>query len=261
MLSARLRAVIPSLGSILILGSSVTASADEPKPIPRPVAGDLKRLTAALDLFAEDARRTRLATALTGLGIGSALVPAGSVLLTRTDGVSQALVIGMIVGGSAQLISVPLSFIPTKMDDIREQLRERVAANADGQATVHAIETEWETAAAAGRSKRRYVGATLSILGLLSLTGGLAALLADEGLFGMSRKTQYIVGGVMMGIGTPVTTIGARFLIEWSPEERAWEAYRTMKPTDASLKARLNAPSIALVPTQGGVLAFATLAL
>jgi hypothetical protein len=76
----------------------------------------------------------------------------------------------------------------------------------------------------------------------------------------MSRKTQYTWGGVMMGTGIPVTTLGARFLLEWSPEETAWEAYRTMKATGPPLQGRLGSPSIALVPTYGGVLAFGTLA-
>ena len=260
MLSLRSRALIASLGPILILGWSVRASAKEPKAVRQPIAVDLNRLGAELDLFAAEARRTRLATAVTGLSIGSALVPAGLVLLGRTDGVSQALVIGMIVGGSAQLISVPFGFIPTRMDDIRTSLQERVAANTDDHDTVHAIESEWRDAAVSSRSKRKYVGATLLIVGSLSLTAGLTLLLAPEGILGMSRKTQYTWGGMMMGTGIPVTTLGARFLLEWSPEETAWEAYRTMKATGPPLQGRLGSPSIALVPTHGGVLAFGTLA-
>src|SRR6185295_1010521 len=79
-----------------------------PKGKPQSVAVDLKRLGTELDLYAAEANRNRLASALIGLGVGSALVPSGLVLLERTDGVSRALVIGMIVGGSAQLLSVPL---------------------------------------------------------------------------------------------------------------------------------------------------------
>jgi hypothetical protein len=267
MLSLRRRALIATLGSILILGSSGGAGAAEPKPIPQPVAVDLVRLGAELDLFAAEARRTRWATAVTGLAIGSALVPTGIILLGRTDGVPQALVIGMIVGGSAQLLSVPFGFIPTRMDDIREKLQDRIAANADDHHTnaddhhtVRTIESDWRDAAIASRTKRKYVGGTLLILGSVSLTAGLTLLLAPEGILGMARKAQYTWGGVMMGSGISVTTLGARFLLEWSPEETAWEAYRTMKSNGPILKSRLGSPSVALVPTHGGVLAFATLA-
>ena len=64
------------------------------------------------------------------IGMASALIPTGIILLKRTDGVSQAVVIGMIVGGSAQLLSVLAGFIPTRMDEVHKRLRERVAAPA-----------------------------------------------------------------------------------------------------------------------------------
>jgi hypothetical protein len=260
MLANRLRAMALSVGSILLLGCPVTSSAAESSAVAQPIGVDLRRLDAELDLFAAQERRTRVATAVTGLSIGSALVPVGIVLVGRTDGVSQALVIGMIVGGSAQLLAVPLAFIPSKMDDMRVRLHARIVANADREATVRAIELEWREAAGAARSKRTYVGTTMAIVGSLTLSVGLSFLLAKEGVLGMSRKTQYTVGGVMMGVGILVTTIGVRFLLEWSPEETAWEAYRAMKADGASLSRRPVPASIALVPTSGGVLGFVTLA-
>lgn len=260
MLTNRLLALALSVGAILILGWPVASSASEPSAVAQPIGVDLRRLDAELDLFAAQERRTRVATAVTGLSIGSALVPTGIVLVGRTDGVSQALVIGMIVGGSAQLLAVPLAFIPSKMDDMRVRLHERIVANADREATVRAIEIEWRAAAGAARSKRKYAGTTMAIVGSLSLSLGLTFLLAPQGVLGMSRKTQYTVGGVIMGVGIPVTTIGVRFLLEWSPEETAWEAYRAMKADVASPTGRSVAPTIALVPTSGGALAFVTVA-
>ena len=150
--------------------------------------------------------------------MATVLIPTG-IPLKRTDGVSQAVVIGMIVGGSAQLLSVLAGFIPTRMDKVREELRERVAANADMHDTVDTIETKWRDAAAAGRRRRLRVGGTLLSVGLTSLGTGLTFLIASEGIFGMSRKTQYTVGGIAMGTGIPVTTLGVHFLFEWSTEE------------------------------------------
>ena len=203
---------------------------------PQTVDVDLKRLGAELDLFAEEANRRRLATALTGLGIGAALVPSGVVLLGRTDGVTRSLVIGMIVGGSAQIASAPLMLIPTRMDEIRDTYRGRFK-DLDTKATVRALEDEWRLAAESSRRQRSYAGTTLLCFGATNLTIGLTLLLAPEGVLGMSRKTQYTLGGVMMGVGVPTTTIGVRFLLEWSLEETSWEAYRTMKSDAAELGA------------------------
>jgi hypothetical protein len=61
----------------------------------------------------------------------------------------------------------------------------------------------------------------------------------------------------MMGVGVPTTTIGVRFLLEWSLEETSWEAYRTMK-SDAAELGRLSSPTVAVVSVPGGWLAVAT---
>jgi hypothetical protein len=231
-----------------------------PPPVVQPVGVDLNRLATELDLFAAEARRNRLATTFTGIGMASALIPTGIILLSRTDGVSQAVVIGMIVGGSAQLVGVLAGFIPTRMDDIHKSLQERIAAHADQHATVDAIETGWRDAAAAGRTRRIRVGSTLLSVGLMSLGTGLTFLIHAEGIFGMSRKTQYTIGGIAMGTGIPVTTLGMHFLFEWSTEETAWEAYRTMKADGDAVLSRRRTPTVGVVPTPGGALAFTALA-
>ncbi len=256
------RALRPVLAVALVAAIAVAAkrraaAADGPTGKSQSVDVDQTRLGKELDLYAAEANRTRLATALTGLGVGAALVPSGIVLLGRTDGISRALVIGMVVGGSAQLASVPLVLLPTRMDEIRDTFRRR-PANLESKATVREIENEWRLAAEASRHKRTYVGTTMLIVGTLSLATGLSLLLAPEGIWGMSRKTQYTWGGVMMGVGTPVTTISVRFLLEWSLEETSWEAYRTMK-SDAGSLARLRAPTIGVAPTPGGALGIATM--
>src|SRR6188768_3745159 len=106
--------LIAALIATLTIAPSNSASADEPKPlvqkvvyplppaivppvpqaVVQPVGVDLNRLGIQLDLFAAQARRQRVATSLTGVGMAAALIPTGIVLLKRTDGVSQAVVIG-----------------------------------------------------------------------------------------------------------------------------------------------------------------------
>src|SRR4051812_42000302 len=136
----RHRSLLAGLFATLTVVSSNRASADEPKPLApaaekrapqemakpvpkarlQPVGVDLNRLGIQLDLFAAEAHRNRLATTFTGIGMAGALIPTGIILLKRTDGVSQAVVIGMIVGGAGQLLSVLAGFIPTRMDKVRE---------------------------------------------------------------------------------------------------------------------------------------------
>ncbi len=252
------RLIAASFAGVVVLAAAVQASAaDASKGQPQSVDVDQTRLGKELDLYAAEANRTRLATALTGLGVGAALVPSGLVLLGRTDGISRALVIGMVVGGSAQLASVPLLLIPTRMDEIRNDFMSRPASQ-ESKASVRQIENEWRLAAEASQHKRAYLGTTLLIVGTLSLATGLSLLLAPEGILGMSRKTQYTWGGVMMGVGVPITTISVKFLLEWSLEETSWEAYRAMK-SDAGSLARLRAPTFGVAPMPGGALGFATM--
>ncbi|HEY2901933.1 MAG TPA: hypothetical protein VGL59_15220, partial [Polyangia bacterium] len=164
------------MAAVPICVLSTGAFAADAVAVPQPAEVDLDRLGKELDLFFAQERRTRVATAVTGLSIGSAVVPAGVILLGRTDGVSQALVIGMIIGGSAQLLGVPLSLIPTHMDEVRQKLRQRIAIQSPTRDTVHTIEVEWRDAAVSARTKRFRVGGTLLSAGIVSLATGLSFL-------------------------------------------------------------------------------------
>jgi hypothetical protein len=254
------RAWILSSGIVAGLALSFHASADEVEPVPQPIDVDLKRLSTELDFFTAEARRARMAESLTGLGIGTAIVPAGLVLLHRTDGISQALVIGLIIGGSAQVVTAPFGFLPTRMDQIRDDLRDRRWKEPDSKDTVRAIEDEWRDAAASSRKKRQIVGTTMLALGAASLTTGLTFLLAPSGVFGMNRQTQYTVGGVLTGSGIQVMSQGVRFIFEWSAEETSWESYRNMKADAPALRSALSSTSIGVLPARGGAITFASLA-
>lgn len=264
-----LERLLAGLAAAVTLSAAEPASAQEPAPDkvmiveqgpkgkPQSVPVDLNHLGAALQLYAIEAHRQRLAHAVASLCVGSALLPTGLLLLDRTDGVSRALVIGMVIGGSTQLVTLPLLFIPTEMDRLRDKFMAR-STRVENKATVRAIEEEWRGAAESARSKRLFAGTGLTIGGGLGLAGGLTLLLAPEGVLGMSRKAQYTAGGVLMGIGAPVVTQGLRFLFEWSLEESSWEAYRAMK-SDAATLARLRLPAVTFAATRGGGLAAVTL--
>jgi len=236
------------------------ASADEVQPVPQPIDVDLKHLATELDFFTAEARRARTAESLASLAIGTVIVPAGVVLLHRTDGVSQALVIGLIIGGSAQVASAPFGFLPTRMDEIRSDLREIRWKDPDSKETVRAIEDEWRDAAASTRRRRKIVGTTMLSVGVASMATGLTFLLAPSGVFGMSRSTQYTLGGVLTGSAIQMTSLGVRFIFEWSAEETSWESYRNMKADAPSLRSAASSASIGVVPMRGGAVASASLA-
>src|ERR1700722_2856366 len=254
------RASILASGTAAGLALSVPASADEVQPVPQPIDVDIEHLATELDFFTAEARRARVAEALTGLAIGSVIVPSGLILLHRTDGISEALVIGLIVGGSAQVVTAPFGFLPTRMEQVRDDLRDRRWKEPDSKDTVRAIEDEWRDAAAASRKRRKIVGTTMLVVGAASLATGLTLLLTESSVLGMSRNTQYTVGGVMTGTGIQVTSLGVRFLFEWSAEETSWESYRTMKADAPALRAALSSTSIGVLPARRGAVTFASLA-
>lgn len=229
---------------------------DEHPNVARPhVEEDLRVLGSQLQLYSEEADRIRVATALTGLGIGAVLLPSGLVLLSRSDGLARSVVIGMIVGGALNLASVPLVFIPTPMDEIYADFMAR-PVKSESQATIKDIEHKWQEAAESSRRRRKIVGTTLLIVGSASLITGLTLLLAPEGVLGMSRQAQYTVGGVTMGMGIPMTTVSVRLLLQWSLEESSWHAYRTMKEASRGARARPSAPTFGVVPLPDGAVAF-----
>jgi hypothetical protein len=252
MLDRPLRILVAS--AAIGVAATSRALAAEPQPVKQPVAVDLNRLGAELDLFAAEARRERWANALAGLGVGSIMLPTGIVLLPRSDGASEALAIGLIVGGSAQLISVPLAFLRTRMDDVRDDFRQRRLRDADPVTTLRAIEEEWRDAAAAAH-RLRTLGGTIAILaGAANLIVGVVFLLAPAGILGLDRTAQYTWGGTFLGIGASVGTIGVRLSIQESAEERSWNAYQVMTSPRV-----LPSVSLGVAPTSGGGIGLATL--
>jgi len=252
MLERPLRILLAS--AAIGVAATSRALAAEPQPVEQPVGVDLNRLGAELDLFAAEARRERWANALTGLGVGSIMLPTGIVLLQRSDGASEALAIGLIVGGGAQVISVPLAFLRTRMDDVRDDFRRRWLNDADRAKTLRAIEEEWRDAAGAAHHQRTLAGTIMLVTGAAHLVVGVVFLLAPAGILGLGRTAQYTWGGTFLGIGASVGTIGVRLSIQESAEERSWNAYQVMTSQRVP-------PSVSLgvAPTQGGGIGFATL--
>ncbi len=246
--------------SCAVVANAMSASAGDVNPLATPESAGiaLRRLGEQLDLYAAEAHRERLAKALVGVGAGVSFLPTGLLLLGRTQDISHAFVLGLIVGGSAQLATVPLIFIRTRMDEIRDDFINR-QTDKDSMATVDEFEKRWSLAAAESAQRRTYVGTTLLVLGLTNLAAGVGFLLAPAGIFKMSRGVQDTWGGVTLGIGVPVATQGLSFLLEWSPEEASWQAYRAMNLHSGGAS-RKRMPSIGAVPIRGGAMAFATMA-
>jgi hypothetical protein len=252
MLGRPLHILVASVG--IGVAATPPAFSAEPRPMQQPVAVDLDRLGTELDLFAAEARRERWANALTGLGVGSIMLPTGIVLLRRSDGVSEALAIGLIVGGGAQLVSVPLAFLRTRMDNVRDDFRHRRFRDVDRERTLRAVEEEWRDAAVAAHRLRTLGGTIALFTGAANLVTGVVLLLAPAGVLGLDRTAQYTWGGTFLGIGASVGTIGVRLSIEESAEERSWDAYQVMTSPRVP-----PAVSLGVAPMRGGGIGFANL--
>jgi hypothetical protein len=248
MLDRPLRMLVAAMGASLVLEAAPQAFADDAKPIPQPVAVDLDRLSAELDFFAAEERREHWVGALTGLGVGSIMLPTGFVLLQRADSPSKALAIGLMIGGGAQLLSVSAVFLRTRMDGVRDDFRQRwLFRDANPEATLRIVEAEWRDAAVTAHNLRTLGGIAGLTAGALSLLAGVVILLGPSGMLGMDRTAQYTWGGTLLGSGASVGTLGIQAVIQESAVERSWNTYQLM------VAPRVLPPvSLRVAPVRGG---------
>jgi hypothetical protein len=244
----------PRVALLAICLTSVTAiaRADEPPSNPRAVTGSFEatRLHDALTLAARSARDGRTAGVATGLVAGAALVPAGILLARRSDAVSQSIGVGMTAGGTASLLFASLSLPTSSMERIAASFDARLASGASEDEIVHATEADWAAAADSGHD-RRVVRGWISVGLGAALTGtGLYMLLADPGVLGQSRDSQYGVGSFLVGPGVPILGVGLRSLLQESTEEASWKAYRATK--GAAPSPIIPVPALSFAPVRGG---------
>ncbi len=243
------------LGASLLLAAAPHALADDGRPKPQPVAVDLDRLSAELDFFAAEERRERWASALTGLGVGNIMLPTGIVLLKRADGASRALAIGLIVGGGAQLLSVPAGLLRSRMDGVRDDFQKQwLFSHADPEAILRTAEAAWRDAAVEAHHLRTIGGVAALITGAACLVAGVVFLLGPSGMLGLDSTARYTWGGTFLGTGASVATLGVRTSIEETPEERSWNTYQLMAAPHV-----LPPVSLGVSPMRGGGIGVATL--
>jgi hypothetical protein len=215
------------------LGASATQAATQDDSLTPPA--QTAPLRQVLDIFDSDSRQGRKAIAVTQGLLGAAMLGPGIALSRRADSELQFIGAGFIVAGSIQLATVPLLLIPMPIERIHDHLNERLARGEDEATVARAIETELRDASARKERTRPYVGAAGLALGTAGLATGMVFLLARPGLGGMARQTQYIWGAALVGAGAPFVTMGLHNLLQRSPEESAWAAYRAarlgMQPT------------------------------
>lgn len=181
-----------------------------------------------LSISASSARDARVTFIATGLASGVALVPTGIVLTTHPDEVGQSIGVGMTATGSAALLFALLSLRSSKMEQLSTAFEARRASGISDEELVRATETEWSAAAEKSHDRRVTVGVYSLALGIAASGAGAFMLLADAGVFGQSRNTQYTVGSILIGSGVPITGLGLQALLRETPEETSWRSYRAL---------------------------------
>jgi hypothetical protein len=230
--------------AVILLGSA-TVRADD-------AGGNL--LGVDLRAAAEQSRTSRRAVVLTGILAGAVMVPVGLALWHRSDAVSQSIGSGMTIGGAAPMVFSALSLSPTRIERLdaryERQLGWRQGASLDRE-----TEAEWADLVDGAREARIARGCVGIALGTLATAAGAGLLLADP-IHGLTRNQQYTVGAIAVGAGVPVLAIGVRAMLQLSPEETWWAAYRgeraaRVEPPEGGA----SIPELQILPLRGGAIA------
>jgi hypothetical protein len=231
------------------------ARADDARPVDPPDAVAAANLHEALSIAARSARDARTTVVVTGLAAGAALVPAGIVLAERSDAVAHSIGVGMSVGGGVPLLFSLLSLRSSNMEHLASSFDTLRTSGVSDAALVGRLESDWASMAQASHDRRILVGAIMVGLGSALTGAGLYMLLADPGVFGLSRTDQYSAGSFLTGPGVPIFGVGIRALLQESVEETSWESYCATKSAHAP---NLALQSLAFAPERGGGVATAT---
>jgi len=210
----------------------------------------MERLERVLEVFASDARKARLSTALAQSAVSTATLVPGVLLDRRSDSDLQILGIGFIIAGSIQLGLSPLFLIPSPLEKIRARFLEGIANGENPEALADRIEADLREAAAHKSASRPYSGGATLLFGAASFATGMTFLFVQPGVAGMGARTQHIWGAALVGMGAPFAQLGIRSLLQRSPEEAGWSSYQleSSRPTSHSPNT-----SFSLTPTYGGM--------
>jgi hypothetical protein len=220
-----------------------------------PNAVETARLERELAFYAAEGRRERIAMLATSLACGAVLLPAGIVLSERSDAELNLFGLGLIIGGSAQLFGVPFFLIASPMERVSARHHERATSAETDPALLRNTEDDWARAATESRLVRTSVGVVYAALGVAAVPTGLVFLLAQPGVFGMSREPQYNWGSALVGAGVPFVTIGLQLLLRESLAETSWRAHGLAKSSQLQAGRVLpRALSVGMLPTRGGAM-------
>lgn len=195
---------------------------------------DLGRLETLLKYYQAEEESYRLWSGLSAMATGSAMIPLGLVLNSRTGSQSwvgpMMLVAGVVqlAGGAGALIA-PLLPPPTGFAYLTDLLaRQRAAGRTPGEMTA-LIESEWERLAKKARSDRRFSGA-IGLAGAPAVIGvGTYIMLAKPTAF--SEEGRFGTSALLFGLGAVGLARSVYLLFVESNMEVAWNTYQlTARP-------------------------------
>jgi hypothetical protein len=211
----------------------------------------IDRLEQVLEVFASDARKARLSSALAQSTVSAATLVPGVLLDRRSDSDLQLFGIGFIIAGSIQLGLSPLFLIASPVEKIRARFLEGIERGENPEALANRIEADLKEAAAHKSASRPYSGGGTLLFGAAAFATGMTFLFVQPGVAGMGARSQRIWGAALVGMGAPFAQQGIRSLLQRSPEEAAWNSYQleSSRPTSHGPNT-----SFSLAPTYGGMI-------
>jgi hypothetical protein len=176
------------------------------------------------------------------------VVPLGVILATKDDPGQEIAGVTLLVRGGWDLLSIPLSLMPSPTETLLRHYDERTArgeAAADRNAET---EREWQHAIEERRGAVVLNAVTNLVLGSLGVAMGMLLLL-QEPTPSVDRREQDVWGTVVLGASLPFVAGGIGAFFGDSSMEDRWKLYQSGKP---GASARVS-PTFKVVPIRSGM--------
>lgn len=181
-------------------------------------------LERELAVRASDGRRMRIVHAVAGVILAGVALPAGIVLQHREEQLVRLTGVGLIVGGSVQLVPALRGLFPSDMESLYARFQERKAKNLSPEQLVAETEKDWREEAEQEHKIRTISGFIHFGLGLALLPAGLT-LIFKQHVGDWSSLKQLNVGSALLGVGMSFTAIGLDLAFTKGDSQRSWEEH------------------------------------
>jgi hypothetical protein len=182
------------------------------------------RLSALVDMYAEQSRHSRRWLDGTSIGLGVSALGA-SVAVTLRERSLPGLTLGLqgvfgVTSGLYGLVS------DGPFDRLRGTIEQSRALGRSDAATLEYASLEWDRLADRERSRRKVLGTVETAVGTLLTASALVLAVAPPERVGMTNFDRALTTSLMAGFGAAHVLGGVAALVQPSPVEQAREMFR-----------------------------------